>query len=116
MWFYSSTNQRLIAGTYYEAVERWHLLSSGTSYSQRFAKGELLTASEQTSFDASMSLWCERFMDISWFMRIINEGIARIANQENDCTGRFWEGCFSSQALLDEKVLEVCSEYVDLNR
>jgi hypothetical protein len=88
---------------------------SGTPYSQRYEKGELLTAAEQASLDASIALWRERLMDISWFMRIVNEGIARIANQEDDCTGRFWEGRFCSQALLDEKALAACSSYVDLN-
>jgi len=79
-----------------EVFERWHLLLSGALYSLRFAKGELLTAAEQASLDASMVLWRERLMDMSWFMRIINEGIAHKANQEDDCTGRFWEGRFSS--------------------
>jgi hypothetical protein len=64
------------------------LLFSGTLYSQRFAKGELLTAAEQASLNTSIELWRERLMDISWLMRIINEGIARMANREDDYTGR----------------------------
>ncbi len=54
-------------------------------------------------------------MDISWFMRILNQSIATQANQEDNCTGHFWEGRFKSQLLLDEAAFAACMAYVDLN-
>ncbi|MBB3167908.1 transposase [Simiduia aestuariiviva] len=98
-----------------EVIERWHRLFKGNLFSQRFMRGEPLSCAERGVLDNCVSVWRSRLADISWFMRQINEPIAREANAEDNCTGRFWEGRFKSQALLDEKALTACMAYVDLN-
>jgi REP element-mobilizing transposase RayT len=100
----------------YEIVERWHQLFNGTVLSQKYLKNEgELSKVEMLVFQETIDEWRSRLLDISWFMRILNEAVAREANTEDGCTGRFWEGRFKSQALLDEAALMACMAYVDLN-
>ena len=48
-------------------------------------------------------------------MKSLNEHIARRANKEDECKGRFWEGRFKAQRLYDTAGVLACSVYVDLN-
>ncbi len=80
-----------------EVVERWHQLFGGTVLSERFLKAEQLLAIEHQQLQGLIETWRERLTSVSWFMRCLNEHIARKANEEDDCTGHFWEGRFKSQ-------------------
>jgi len=98
-----------------EVIQRWQQLFQGTLLTQKYAQGENLTVAEHTIVTNTITLWRERLTDISWLMRCLNEYIARQANAEDNCKGRFWEGRFKSRALLDETALLTCMAYVDLN-
>ncbi len=99
-----------------EVLERWTRLFQGPLLVQRYLKDpEALDASEKKPLEALAETYRQRLHDLSWYMRALNEHIARQANAEDGVTGRFWEGRFKSQALLDEAALLAVMAYVDLN-
>lgn len=98
-----------------EVARRWELLFSVPFIVQKYLKGELSTKADIRVAVEVLTELRRRLSDLSWYMRSLNEPIARRANEEDRCTGRFWEGRFKSQPILDEAGLLACCAYVDLN-
>jgi len=98
-----------------DVAQRWTTLFSKSILIHRFLNDMDLSAVEREQVAGLISIWRQRLTDLSWYMRCLNEPIARMANSEDDCTGRFWEGRFKSQALLGERAVLACMAYVDLN-
>jgi len=98
-----------------EVAARWRSLFALPLLVRRYCDNEPQCVAEREKAEAIIDRWRDRLADISWFMRCLNEYVARRANAEDQCTGRFWEGRFKSQALLDEGAVLTCMSYVDLN-
>ena len=98
-----------------EVARRWMQIFSGPLLMHQYLGNTSLTVAEKEYVASLFSTWRERLGDLSWFMRCLNEPIACMANSEDHCTGRFWEGRFKSQALLDVRAVLACMAYVDLN-
>lgn len=107
--------ERAAGWTDLEVVERWEQLFAGSALARRYINGSQLPRVQAELAASCIAQWRERLVDLSWFMRCLNEPVARWANREDECTGRFWEGRFKSQALLDDAAVLTAMAYVDLN-
>ncbi len=101
--------------THEVVIKRWNELFKLPVIITNYLKDNAQSKAELKVVDDLVEEWRERLHNVSWYMRILNEHIAREANKEDKVTGRFWEGRFKSQALLDEQALITCMAYVDLN-
>lgn len=92
-----------------EILRRWETL-----YPTNANLYQTESVSEEV-FQQKIIIWRERFSNISFFMKLLNENIAKRANEEDKINGRFWQGRFKSQALLDDGAVLAAMVYVDLN-
>ena len=73
-----------------QVCERWCQLYSKPVLVARWLDEQTGSAAENKAALAIISDWRERLVDISWFMRCLNEFIARKANKEDECSGRLY--------------------------
>ncbi len=88
-----------------EVAARWVSL-----FPPRKDAGDTIEHKRQRILDdpVRLDLIRQRLGSLSWVMRCLAEPIARQANGEDDCTGRFWEGRYKCQALCDERSVLAC--------
>ena len=90
-----------IMSNHYHVVVRLHAAGTAGWSDEAVVErwGQVFSLPDHVSREL-IDTWRQRLGDLSWYMR---------------CSGRFWEGRFHCQALLDEAALLKCMAYVDLN-
>lgn len=107
--------ERVETWTDEEVADRWLTLSPRQPFHPNADQIRQARKKALLSDFTRLSELRERLSSISWFMRYLNEPIARRANREDGCKGKFWESRFQSQELLDAPSLITAMVYVDLN-
>jgi len=98
-----------------QVLAYWSELCQITPLCQRLLEDDTMTYGELELAHRQTDVYRKRLMSISWFMKLLNEHIAKECNKEEGIGGSFFESRFKSQALLDERALLTCMAYVDLN-
>ncbi|MBX2837125.1 MAG: transposase [Gammaproteobacteria bacterium] len=98
-----------------EVLERWCKIHHCPALLKLWRDGVKLSAVQLNKCVKLLAQIRDNLSNISRFMGDLNEKIARWANKEDQCKGRFWEGRFECQAILDRDSLLQTLCYVDLN-
>jgi len=80
-----------------EVAVRWLKVFPGRRLDEQLAEPTETDVQMLVNNKDRMKLVRARLSDPSWFMRALSEPIARLANKQEECTGRFWEGRFKAQ-------------------
>ena len=84
-----------------EVAERWTTLFQGPLLVQQWLSGTALNKPQQQTVNDIIAIWRERLSNLSWYMKCLNEPIARKANKEDNCTGHFWESRYKSHSFKE---------------
>ena len=120
IWGYAvmSNHLHVVVQTLPEAVQSWSDEEIAGRWMRLFSRQDVddqIRAQVLAGNADRIAVLRGRLSDLSWFMRCLSEPIARRANREDVCKGRFWEGRFKCQVLLDEPSVLAAMAYVDLN-
>jgi len=73
-----------------EVIARWERLYTLPLIVEQYQAGTAVSPAVEKKAQEIIEKWRQRLMDIPWYMRTLNEHLARRANEEDRCRGRFW--------------------------
>jgi hypothetical protein len=98
-----------------EVVERWFRLFPP----RRSDRKPMKLSEKMVQAKLNNSNWVRetrsRLSSLGWFMKCLKEPLARLANQQDRCTGAFFEGRYKSIAILDQESFLSVAACIDLN-
>lgn len=82
-------------------------------FTQQYVRGEEQPEFALALVEKSAEAFRSRLIDISWFMKELNEPIARQANFEDKCTGRYNSHRFTRSPFGPAKAVQIFSKLVE---
>lgn len=96
----------------HEVISRWRLLYKGPKAIDSYVAGHVLTRAQHDEVAITANQWRTYLTNTSRFLGHLHQTIARKANEEDGCKGRFWEGrptfkLIKCQASLDKVLIDL---------